>query len=144
MLYKAYLVIGGMPEVVNNYLLNECNLNEVDYSLQNDILVQYMVDMSQYTYKNESIKINAIYKAIPRELARENKVFEFSLVHVNARYSRYKISLEWLVASNMVIKCNLTNKCESPLSVYSDDDTFKLYMSDVGLLRSLANIDCRR
>lgn len=142
-LYKNYLVIGGMPEVVSNYISNNSNLQEVDFSLQNNIVVAYIMDMNKYTYKNESIKINATYKTIPLELARENKVFKFSLVDVNARYSRFKSSLEWLVAGNMVIKCDLTNKAESPLSAYQEEETFKLYLSDVGLLRSLSNIDYR-
>ena len=142
-LYKHYLVIGGMPEVVYDYINKDSQLQELDFSKQDNIVVAYMMDMNKYTYKNESIKINATYKSIPRELARENSTFKFSLIDSNARYSRFKSSLEWLETSNMVVKCNLVNKAESPLNVYSTEDTFKLYLSDVGLLRSLSNLDYR-
>ena len=133
-LYKHYLILGGMPAIINNYL-------ETNLDIQDQIITSYLADMNKYTENTESIKNNKIYNAIPKELARENNVFKFSIVDKDARKSRYESSLEWLIASNMIIKCNLVNKNESPLKAYIDDEKFKIYLSDPGLLRSLSNIN---
>ena len=140
-LYKHYLILGGMPAIINNYLENNKKITETNLDIQDQIITSYLADMNKYTENTESIKNNKIYNAIPKELARENNVFKFSIVDKDARKSRYESSLEWLIASNMIIKCNLVNKNESPLKAYIDDEKFKIYLSDPGLLRSLSNIN---
>lgn len=140
-LYKHYLILGGMPAIINNYLENNKKITETNLDIQDQIITSYLADMNKYTENTESIKNNKIYNAIPKELARENNVFKFSIVDKGARKSRYESSLDWLIASNMIIKCNLVNKNESPLKAYIDDEKFKIYLSDPGLLRSLSNIN---
>lgn len=140
-LYKNYLILGGMPAIINNYLENNKKITETNLDIQDQIITSYLADMNKYTENTESIKNNKIYNAIPKELARENNVFKFSIVDKDARKSRYESSLDWLIASNMIIKCNLVNKNESPLKAYIDDEKFKIYLSDPGLLRSLSNIN---
>lgn len=140
-LYKKYLVLGGMPAIVDNFISNECNIAHVDFNLQEQIITSYLADMTQYTEHSESIKNSQIYNAIPKELARENNTFKYSIVDKDARKIRYQSSLDWLLASNMVLKCDLTEKNESPLKAFVNSDKFKLYLSDVGLLRSLSNLD---
>ena len=142
-LYKKYLVLGGMPAIVNNFIENNYNIAHVDFTIQEQIITSYNADMSQYTENSESIKNNQIYNSIPKELARVNNTFKYSIVDKDARKIRYETSLDWLLASNMVLKCDLTEKCESPLKAYINNDKFKLYLSDVGLLRSLSNLDYR-
>lgn len=95
-----------------------------------------MADMNKYTENTEGIKNNKIYQSIPKELARENNSFKFSLVDKDARKIRYESSLDWLEASAIALRCTLIKE-----EVYFDK--FKLYLSDVGILRSLANIDYR-
>lgn len=142
-LYKKYLIVGGMPEVVNNFISVNCNIQLLNYSLQDDIVTSYIADMNKYTLNTESIKINATYKSIPKELARVNNSFKFSLIDKNARFSRYKTSIEWLISGSFVFKCSLAARNESPFSAFSVDDSFKLYLNDTGLLRALSNIDYR-
>ncbi len=140
-LYQNYLILGGMPALVQDYLNKNCQISEVNFDLQNYIVYSYMADMNKYTENTESIKINQIYSAIPKELARENNTFKYSLIDKNARKIRYESSIDWLIASNMLLKCNLVENNISPLKAYISNDKFKMYLSDTGLLRSLANID---
>ena len=140
-LYKKYLVLGGMPTLINNFLSNECNISHVNYELQEQIITSYLADMNKYTENSEGIKNNKIYNSIPKELARVNNTFKYSIVDKDARKIRYESSLDWLLASNMILKCDLTQKNESPLKAFASSDKFKLYLSDVGLLRALSNLD---
>lgn len=140
-LYKKYLVLGGMPQVINDFLNNEKNITQVNFGLQEQIITSYLADMNKYTENSEGVKNSQIYNSIPKELARVNNTFKFSLVDESARKSRYESSLDWLLASNMVLKCDLTEKNESPLKAFVNSLKFKLYLSDVGLLRSLSNIE---
>lgn len=142
-LYKKYLIIGGMPEVIKNFIDNGKNLSELNLELQEQIITSYLADMNKYTNNTESIKNAKIYNTIPKELARENNTFKYSIVDESARSERYESSLDWLLAANMVLKCNLTNRNESPLKAFIDETKFKIYLSDTGLLRALANIDYR-
>ena len=140
-LYKKYLVLGGMPALIKDFISNECNIAHVNFDLQEQIITSYLADMNKYTENSESIKNSQIYSAIPKELARENNVFKYSIVNKEARSSRYESSLNWLLSSNMIIKCDLTEKNESPLKAFINSDKFKIYLSDVGLLRSLFNLE---
>ena len=140
-LYKKYLVLGGMPALIKDFISNECNIAHVNFDLQEQIITSYLADMNKYTENSESIKNSQIYNAIPKELARENNVFKYSIVNKEARSSRYESSLNWLLSSNMIIKCDLTEKNESPLKAFINSDKFKIYLSDVGLLRSLSNLE---
>lgn len=140
-LYKKYLVLGGMPMMINNYIDNNYSISHVDFSLQEQIITSYLADMNKYTENSEGIKNAQIYNSIPKELARVNNTFKYSIVDNNARKIRYESSLDWLLSSNMILKCDLTERNESPLKAYANSDKFKLYLSDVGLLRSLSNLD---
>ncbi len=140
-LYKKYLVLGGMPALINNFIDNGCNISHVDFELGRQIITSYLADMNKYTENSEGIKNAEIYNSIPKELARVNNNFKYSLVDKDARKVRYESSLEWLLASNMILKCDLTERNESPLKAYTNSDKFKLYLSDVGLLRALSNLD---
>ena len=140
-LYKKYLVLGGMPAIINDFIDNDCNIAHVNFELQEQIITSYLADMNKYTYNSEGIKNSAIYNSIPKELARVNNTFKYSLVDKDARKIRYESSLDWLLASNMILKCELTEKNESPLKAFASNDKFKLYLSDVGLLRALSNLD---
>ena len=140
-LYKKYLVLGGMPALINNFIENDCNISHVNFELQEQIITSYLADMNKYTENSEGIKNNQIYNSIPKELARENNIFKYSIVDKDARKIRYESSLDWLLASNMILKCDLAEKNESPLKAFASLDKFKLYLSDVGLLRSLSNLD---
>ena len=140
-LYKKYLVLGGMPVMIKNFIANDKNIAHVNFELQEQIITSYLADMNKYTENSESIKNSAIYNSIPRELARVNNTFKYSIVDKDARKIRYESSLDWLLASNMILKCNLVERNESPLKAFVNPDKFKLYLSDVGLLKTLSNLD---
>lgn len=140
-LYKKYLVLGGMPTMINNFIENDRNIAHTSFDLQEQIITSYLADMNKYTESNEGVKNTQIYNSIPKELARVNNTFKYSIVDKDARKNRYENSLDWLLASNMLLKCDLTERNESPLKAFVNPDKFKLYLSDVGLLRSLSNLD---
>ena len=96
--------------------------------------------MVKYTENTESIKNNKIYNSIPLQLGGQNQKFKYSLVEKSARSREYESSLEWLIASNMILKCQGIKKPQSPLKV-NVDTNFKIFLSDIGILRVLAKIE---
>lgn len=140
-LYRKYLVLGGMPALINDFKDNECNVSHVNFELQEQIITAYLADMNKYTENSEGIKNAQIYNSMPKQLARPNNTFKYSIVSKDARKVRFESSVEWLLASNMLLKCDLADKNESPLKAFANEEKFKLYLSDTGLLRALSNLD---
>ena len=138
-LYYDYICIGGMPVAVLDYIKKEKNILKFNDEIIEMIITSYMVDMAKYTVNVESIRNAKIYNSIPAQLGKENKKFKYSLVEKSARAREYESSLDWLISSNMLIKCNSVKTPKSPLKAYIDD-SFKIYLSDMGLLRTLAKI----
>lgn len=138
-LYNEYLCIGGMPSNILEYIRNEKDITEYQDDLSNIIITSYLADMLKYTENTEAIKNNKIYNSIPEQLGKENKKFKYSVVEKSARSREYESSLEWLVASNMILKCNNVKTPKSPLKAYMDEN-FKVYLSDIGILRVLSRI----
>lgn len=138
-LYYEYMCVGGMPIAIKEYIEKEKNIIKFDDEIEDIILTSYLADMAKYTENTESIRNNKIYNSIPAQLGRENKKFKYSLVEKSARSREYESSMEWLIASNMIIKCNGIQNPKSPLKAYMEDN-FKVYLSDIGLLRKLAKI----
>ena len=140
-LYKKYLVLGGMPIMIQDFKKNGYHIANVHFEIQDYIIATYLADMNKYTENTEGIKNSRIYNAIPKELARENNTFKYSIVDKDARKIRYESSLDWLLASNMILRCDLAQKNESPLKAFVNEDKFKIYLSDPGLLRALSHLD---
>ena len=139
-LYYDYMCIGGMPAAVINYIKNQKNILKFEDEVNDIIITSYLADMAKYTQNTESIKNNKIYQSIPMQLGKENKKFKYSLIEKSARSREYETSLEWLIASNMILKCQSIKTPKSPLKV-NIDESFKIYLSDIGLLRNLAKIE---
>lgn len=133
--FKQYMIVGGMPEVVNNFI-QERNFYKIR-DLQKEIINMFFIDAMKYANVTERQKIIECFNSIPQQLAKENKKFMFSKIKTNARSKWYYSSLSWLVDSNIVNKCQLVNKLENPLNAYEINDNFKIYLSDTGLLISL-------
>ena len=138
-LYYDYICIGGMPVAVLEYIKKKKNILKFNDEIIEMIITSYMADMAKYTVNFESIRNAKIYNSIPAQLGKENKKFKYSLVEKSARAREYESSLDWLISSNMLIKCNSVKTPKSPLKAYIDD-SFKIYLSDMGLLRTLAKI----
>ena len=137
-LYRSYLVVGGMPEVVKEFIETD------DYRMvrvkQAEIINNYTADMAKYATKNEAIKHVATYNSISSQLARENKKFQYKLIGSNARSREYEASIDWLSKAGVVLRCEKVNEGKIPLEFYKDITCFKIYFSDVGLLAAKAMI----
>ncbi len=130
--YHKYLAIGGMPAVVNAYL----NTNDYDYVriAQNEIQSNYYGDMTKYTDVKESNKIIATYRSIPSQLSKDNHKFQYSIIGSGARARDYESAIEWLKTAGIVYNCNKVREGYYPVKMYEDFTSYKIYMSDVGLL----------
>lgn len=141
-MYKAYLCIGGMPAAVLDYKRVNEDILLWDRNILKNIILSYLADMNKYTLNNnESIKIEKVYNAIPSSLAKENKKFKYIDIEKGANKRGFESAIDWLESSEMIYKCKYINKVEPPLKVYSKEDTFKLYLNDVGILTSLLEIN---
>jgi len=139
-LYKEYLVIGGMPEMVQNFINSDSNLQSAEYTILDNILNSYKADMSKYTTASEALKVRSIYDSIPAQLVSDYKKFKYSVVKKGAKARDYQGSIEWLLMSNICIESIEVNRGETPLKAFADSKRFKLYMCDVGLLTRSANL----
>lgn len=139
---KAYFIIGGMPEVVKVWVETK-DIEEVT-RIQKQILNGYENDFGKHTNtSNMQSKIFIIWESIVSQLARENKKFLYQVAKDGARAREYEDAVNWLNNSNVVNKIFNVTKPDFPLNAYTDLSSFKLYMSDVGLLRRKANLDSR-
>ena len=133
-IYKSYLIIGGMPNAVKEYL-EEKDFNFV-LSIQKNINDSYIADMAKYATPHETTKIMAAFNSIPAQLSKDNKKFQYKIIKSGARAYDYETPIDWLKASGVIIKCYKCNEGKLPLSAYTDFNSFKVYMTDTGLLCS--------
>ena len=134
-LLKEYFVIGDMPEVVSAWIKNR-SLQEID-EIQENILNSYALDFIKHAKVKEFPKLTAIWRSIPSQLAKANSKFIFSHVKEGYRARDLEDALEWLIDAGLIFKISKIEKPYIPLSSYSDNSYFKIYLSDVGLLRKL-------
>lgn len=138
---KNYYIIGGMPEAVQVWV-DTHDYREVE-EVQTRILKDYADDFGKHTTPDTATKIRLIWDAIPSQIARDNNKFIFSHVKHGARAKDLEDALEWLVNAGIAYKLNLISTPELPLSGMADNTYFKVYMSDVGLLRKKSNVNYR-
>lgn len=139
--YRLFIATGGMPIAVKNIIQNDLEILKFDNNLVTSIIDAYFADMKKYTLNYyENIKIEKLYKNIPSQLAKENKKFQFSKIEQYARKREFESSLEWLIASQLVIPCYMVERFETPLKGFMDESKFKLYLSDTGILTELLEI----
>lgn len=131
-LYRLYLVVGGMPKSILEYL-DKKDMNFVN-SILKDINNSYIADMAKYATPTETTKLLAVYSTISSQLAKEYKKFQYKLIKSGARAYEYENSLNWLNASGIINKCIKVKEGKLPLSAYMEADSFKIYMTDVALL----------
>ncbi|MDD4190351.1 MAG: ATP-binding protein [Mangrovibacterium sp.] len=137
-LLKMYLYLGGMPEVIQDYIDNK-NIGSVRV-IQNEILKAYVRDFSKYADKSQAIRTAEFWNSIPGQLAKENKKFKYADIRKGARSAMFEQTIEWLRGAGLInVVYNLTTP-KKPLSAYADYSKFKVYMHDVGLLAAMLNI----
>ncbi len=138
---KNYYIVGGMPEAVQTWV-DTHDYKEVE-AVQDRILKDYADDFGKHTTPETATKIRLIWDSIPSQIARENNKFIFSHVKQGARAKELEDALEWLVNAGIAGKLCLVQTPEIPLSGMADNSYFKVYMSDVGLLRRKSNVNYR-
>ena len=136
-LLRQYYYVGGMPEVVLSYVMNQ-DLNRVREK-QHQIIHDYQKDISKHAPKKDLPKVMMVYNSIPSQLAKENKKFIYGAIKKGGRAKEYENAIEWLVNAGIVYKIYRVKKIELPLKHYLDIDSFKLYINDVGLLGAMVD-----
>lgn len=139
---REYITIGGMPAVVNCFVKTK-HFGEV-YAEQQKILDSYLEDIFNYAANTEKPKVKNCYLSIPKQLAKKNKKFQFSVVEKKTSARKYENSIEWLRDSNLAQLCYNVSTAIFPLNAYEKDDQYKLYLSDIGLLVAMYGFDMKK
>ena len=137
-LLRSYYIIGGMPEAVAKWIGTK-DLSEVE-RIQDMILYSYELEFAKHAPAKDFPKISLIWKSIPDQLAKENGKFIYGHVKPGARAKDLEDALQWLISAGMVYKVCKVEKPAIPLSACSDRNYFKLYLSDIGLLRRMSKL----
>lgn len=134
LLYR-YVIVGGLPDVVNTFL--ETKNIEQTYHVQRSLIAEYEDDMVKYAADEDKPRIRECFESIPKQLAKDNKKFQYSVVRKGARSAQYIGSIQWLEDAGIAKRCYNTKVTELPLEGNAVSDCFKLYTTDVGLLVSM-------
>jgi predicted AAA+ superfamily ATPase len=136
-LFRDYMVLGGMPEVVNKFV-TQGNFGGI-LQLQQQLLLDYEEDITKYAVGMEKAKVLAVYRHISTFLARENKRFQVTKLVANARNRQYLGAVEWLDSAGIVNICYCLHELSLPLKGNYDSKLYKVYYRDTGML--IASLD---
>lgn len=128
---REYLVVGGMPEVVNTFI-STSNFQQV-FNAQQKIFKAYEDDIQHYATNTERPKIRACYYSLPRQLSKEYSKFQYKTVEKNGNAKKYGNALDWLVDAGLVKLVHNVSLPEMPLKAYEQPENFKVYITDIGL-----------
>ena len=134
-LFLQYAVIGGMPDAVAQFIKNK-NYQEV-LQIQRDIVRSYKDDMIKYAAHKDKALIRQCFESIPKQLSKENKKFQYSVIKKGSTASRFAGCLQWIEDAGIILRCNNLFIPQLPLSGNSNDEIFKIYISDSGLFISM-------
>lgn len=134
-LLLQYAVVGGMPEAVQKFIDTK-QLNDV-LRVQRDIVRSYEDDMIKYADKKDKSLITECFRSIPKQLGKENKKFQYSIVRKGAGASKFAGSLQWIEDAGIIARCYDLSIPELPLDGNAQNDIFKVYMCDMGLFVSM-------
>lgn len=131
-LFQSYIVVGGMPQVVQTYV----DTHDIGRVIENqkDILEQYRLDISQYAETNDKLKIKAIFDSIPSQLNDKNRRFILNHIDEHGRQNRYADSFRWLSEAGVALACYNVTEPHPPLQLNEKHNLFKLFLADTGLL----------
>ena len=133
-LFLDYCVLGGMPDVVKLYIETGTFSGTLD--VQEQIRLDYEEDVRKYAEGLDQTRIISVYRSIPAQLAKENKKFQFNKIEKNARSREYTGCIEWLIDAGVITECNCLQYPELPLKGNIEENKYKLYYPDTGLLVS--------
>ena len=140
-LLRQYYYVGGMPEVVKNYVADQDILKV--RKTQKQILADYRRDFSKHVPSSLLPKVNMVWDSIPSQLAKENKKFIYGLLKKGGRAKEFEDAIQWLINAGLVYKVNRVSKIESPLKFYEDISAFKLFTVDLGLLGAMVDVPAK-
>ncbi|HBX45521.1 ATP-binding protein [Limibacterium fermenti] len=140
-LLKQYYYVGGMPEVVSSYAMNQ-DFSEIR-QIQQHILNSYEQDFSKHAPADVVPRIRMVWNSVPAQLSKENRKFIYGLIKQGARAKEFELALAWLTDCGLIHKINRISKPALPLKAYEDMGAFKLYLLDIGLLGAMANLDVK-
>jgi predicted AAA+ superfamily ATPase len=145
---KYYFITGGLPEVVQIFKNNSSDMLVALRKVrerQSELLENYLNDMSKHSGKTNAVKIQAVFKNAPLQLARENKTspkFVFkNVLATRSNYEQLEDPIEWLVQAGLVYKISICKRAEAPLKAYTDPNKFKLFLFDVGMLGLMVGLE---
>ncbi len=134
-LLLQYAVVGGMPEAVQTFVESK-RMDQV-LSIQRDIVYAYEDDMVKYAIESDRSFIKECFQSIPKQLSKENKKFQYSVIKKGSTAARYAGSLQWIEDAGIISRCYNLSITELPLDGNAESDIFKVYMSDCGLFISM-------
>lgn len=134
-LMLQYAVVGGMPDAVQSFV----DTKQMDrvLQIQRDIVRSYEDDMVKYAPRADKANIRQCFQSIPRQLSKENKKFQYSVVKKGATASKFAGSLQWIEDAGIISRCYNLTLPELPLDGNAIDDVFKVYVRDMGLFVSM-------
>jgi len=138
---RQYFYVGGMPEAVLKFS-QDGNYKEVR-DIQRQILDAYEHDFSKHTPKEIVPRIRMVWNSIPAQLAKENRKFIYGIIKEGSRAKDYETALSWLIDCGLVHKICRASKPGIPLKAYEDRSSFKIFLSDIGLLSAMGDLDPR-
>lgn len=141
-LFREYIVVGGMPEVVMDFVINK-DFNRV-MDIQNNIIALYQDDITKHAKGKEKQLVRMCYDAIPRQLAKELKKFQYSTVEKGQTSRKFGGSVKWLKDSCLVNACYNISEPYIPLMANEKPEQFKLYINDTGLLTCMYGFETKR
>lgn len=140
-LLKKYYYIGGMPEAVQTYIDTD-DFYEVR-EVQKNLLKYYEEDFSKHAPKEVVPRIMMVWNSIPSQLAKENRKFIYGSMREGARAKDFELAIQWLEDAGLILRNYRITKPDLPLIAYMDMNSFKMFLSDVGLLGAKADIHAK-
>ena len=137
-LLRTYYIVGGMPEAVNAYI-GTADVRDAR-GVQDQILTDYTSDFAKHVPANLLARTMLAWNSIPKHLSKENKKFVFGQVRKGARAADFEESLRWLEQAGLVTKVPRVSKPGMPLKAYRDQNAFKVFMLDIGLLGAMSGL----
>jgi hypothetical protein len=136
---REFMAVGGMPAVVQRFV--DSNSFSEAFEVQQMILASYLDDIATYAKDTEKAKARACYLSLPRQLAKENTKFQYSVVESRGTARKFEGSLDWLRDANLILCCRAVGLPQFPLRAYESNDKFRVYASDPGLLCAMFGFD---
>ena len=145
---KHYFIVGGLPEAVATYCYHKNDLYQAFTNVrkkQSDLLKSYEADIAKHSGKSNAMHIERVFRSVPSQLSKAENTstlrYKFrGVVPGISHYDRLAGAIDWLESAGMVLKAQIANSGNLPFSGHTKENTFKLFLFDIGILGSMADI----